>query len=124
MVGRRDLERWPERLPTVTAIRHVGGPAAAGVGSRYAVRQPGLPATTYEILAWDPGARFTWASRSVGLVSTADHRIVAEPDGARLELSFDWSGPLAALIRPLLARKGRAYVETEARTFAAAAAEL
>ncbi|QQS01047.1 MAG: SRPBCC family protein [Austwickia sp.] len=113
-----DLDRWADHLPTVTAIRHVGGQEPAGVGSRYRVRQPGLPPTTYEITHWEPGTGFTWVARSPGLVSTARHRVEPRGAGSVLELAFGWSGPMGGVVRRLFAGKGRAYVEREADTFA------
>ena len=39
-------------------------------------------------------------------------------DGSRLDLSLEWSGPLARLLELLIGRKARGMVETEAETFA------
>ncbi len=111
-----DVEGWGDRLPTVTAVRHVGGPSPAVVGSRYEVRQPGLPTAVYEVTEWDPGTTFVWVNRSRGLVSTAWHTVTPTPGGSRLDLAFDWSGPLAPLARLVGSRKGRRLVVTEART--------
>lgn len=113
-----DLPRWPELLPTISSVQHLGGPQPPGVGSRYRVRQPGLPAATYEITQWEPGEGFTWEARSPGVTSSATHRLAAEGGGALLDLTFAWSGPLAPLVRWLGGRKGQRYVEAEAATFA------
>lgn len=117
-----DIERWADYLPTVASIRHVAGPTPPGPGSRYVVRQPGLPAATYEITSWRLGEGFTWAARAPGLVSTADHRLMATGPGTRLELTIDWSGPLAPVTRLFLSGTGWRYVESEAHTFAELAA--
>lgn len=111
-----DVERWGERLPTVTSVTPLqAGPA--GVGTRYEVRQPGLPKAVYEITDWQPHS-FTWVTRSPGLAGTGAHTVRAEGSGSRIELTYDWSGPLAWLARRLLRTRGQRYVETEARTFA------
>lgn len=113
-----DVERWSDHLPTVAGVRHIGGPSPAGVGSRYEVRQPGLPTAVYEVTEWVPGTTFVWVNRSRGLVSTAWHTVTPTPGGSRIDLAFDWSGPLAPLARLVGSRKGRELVETEARTLA------
>jgi len=37
-----DVERWGDRLPTVDSVRPLGS-GRTGVGSRFEIRQPGLP---------------------------------------------------------------------------------
>jgi Polyketide cyclase / dehydrase and lipid transport len=113
-----DVERWGDRLPTVDSVRPLGsGPP--GVGSRFEVRQPGLPKAVWEVTDWQPGRSFTWVSSSPGIRSTAVHTVHAEDGGgSRLDLSLDWSGPLAPLLNLLIGRKARGMVEVEAETFA------
>lgn len=110
-----DLERWGDLLPTFLWVRHLGqGPV--GVGSRFRVRQPGLPAAVYAITAWEPGQGFAWASRAPGVQSRATHTIVPTGPGCRLDLSFDWVGPLAPAVRALAGSKGAAMVQSEVET--------
>ena len=113
-----DVERWGDRLPTVDSVRSLGsGPVA--VGSRFEVRQPGLPRAVWEVTDWQrQGRSFTWVSTSPGIRSTAVHTVHGDEDGSRLELSLAWSGPLAPVLELLLGRKARGMVETEAETFA------
>jgi hypothetical protein len=113
-----DVERWGDRLPTVTSVRPLGaGPVA--VGSRFEVRQPGLPKAVWEVTDWQDQARsFTWESTAVGLHTTATHSVSADGDGSKLELSLEWAGPLAGVVRMVMGRKARGMVETEAETFA------
>ena len=112
-----DLDRWDEVLPTVTSIRPLQvGPTA--VGSRFEVKQPGLAKTVFEVTDWRPGESFTWVSRQPGVRSTAVHGVRGEGDGSRLDLSLDFSGPLAVLVRLVLGRKAQRMVATEAQTFA------
>lgn len=111
-----DVERWGERLSTIDSVRPLGsGPT--GVGSRFEVRQPGLPKAVWEVTDWHPGQTFTWVSASPGIRSTAVHSVQADGDGSRLELSLEWSGPLAWILELLIGRKARGMVETEAETF-------
>jgi hypothetical protein len=111
-----EVERWGERLPTFTSVRALEPWRAVGVGSRFEVRQPGLPSATYEMTAWEPGRSFTWAARSPGVVTTATHTVGASEGGSAVDLALDWSGPLAGVIRLLLGRKSQGMVESEART--------
>ena len=112
-----DVERWGDRLPTVDSVRPLGsGPPS--VGSKYEVRQPGLPKAVWEVTDWQEGRSFTWVSSSPGIRSTATHTVHEDEGGSRLELSLDWSGPLAPVLNLLIGRKARGMVEVEADTFA------
>ena len=113
-----DVERWGDRLPTVDSVRPLGsGPTR--VGSTFEVRQPGLPKAVWEVTVWEAQARsFTWVSSVPGIRSTAVHAVQVDGDGSRLDLSLEWSGPLARLLELLIGRKARGMVETEAETFA------
>jgi hypothetical protein len=113
-----DVERWGDRLPTVDSVRPLGsGPT--GVGSKFEVRQPGLPKAVWEVTYWpEQGRSFTWVSASPGIRSRAVHSVQDDGDGSRLDLSLEWSGPLARVLELLIGRKARGMVETEAETFA------
>ncbi len=88
-----------------------------GVGSRFEVRQPRLPKAVWEVTDWQQGRSFTWVSTSPGIRSTAVHTVHDDAGGSRLDLSLDWSGPLAWALELLIGRKARGMVETEAETF-------
>lgn len=112
-----DVERWGDRLPTVDVVRPLGsGPT--GVGSKFEVRQPGLPKAVWEVTDWQQGRSFTWVSTSPGIRSTAVHAVQDDSGGSRLDLSLEWSGPLAPVLELLIGRKARGMVEIEAETFA------
>jgi hypothetical protein len=112
-----DVERWGDRLPTVDSVRPLGsGPT--GVGSTFEVRQPALPKAVWRVTDWQQGRSFTWVSTSPGIRSTAVHTVQGDGDGSRLDLSLEWSGPLAPILELLIGRKARGMVETEADTFA------
>ncbi|GAA2161384.1 polyketide cyclase/dehydrase/lipid transport protein [Humibacillus xanthopallidus] len=111
-----EVERWGDRLPTFTSVRALEPWRPVGVGSRFEVRQPGLPGATYEMTAWEPGRSFTWVARSPGVVTTASHTVGAHAAGSTVDLALDWTGPLAAVIRRLLGRKSQGMVESEALT--------
>src|SRR5512141_3000777 len=95
-----DVERWGDRLPTVNSVRPLGsGPT--GVGSKFEVRQPGLPKAVWEVTDWPHERSFTWVSTSPGRRSTAVHTVHYDGDGSRLDLSLEWSGPLAKVLELL-----------------------
>jgi hypothetical protein len=112
-----DVERWGDRLPTVDSVRPLGsGPT--GVGSRFEVRQPGLPRAVWEVTDWQQqGRSFTWVSTAPGVRSTGVHTVADDGGGSRLDLSLEWSGPLARVVELLIGRRAQGMVETEAETF-------
>lgn len=114
-VGR--VADWAELLPTIDDVAPVSS-AAPTVGSRYAVKQPGLPRMVYEITEWVPGRRFTWVAAAPGVRTIGTHEVLPEPDGCALRLTLDWTGPLAPLVRRLFTRRTTRYVQLEAATFA------
>ena len=112
-----DVGRWGDRLPTVDVVRPLGSGQTA-VGSKFEVRQPGLPKAVWEVTDWQQqGRSFTWVSTSPGIRSTAVHTVHEDEGGSRLELSLEWSGPLARVLELLIGRKAQGMVETEAETF-------
>ena len=112
-----DVERWGDRLPTVDSVRPLGT-SPDRVGSQFEVRQPGLPKAVWRVTDWRQGRSFTWVSTTPGIRSTAVHTVHQEGDGSRLDLSLEWSGPLARVLEVLIGRKAQGMVETEAETFA------
>jgi hypothetical protein len=108
-------------LPTMLEVSQLGaGPV--GVGTRFRVRQPGLPPAVYSITQWEPGRGFVWESSSPGVRTTASHEVSACGAGSRLALGITWTGPLAGVVRLLLGSKARRMVEQEADAFVRQAA--
>lgn len=109
-----DVERWPERIPTVASVERLdAGPLR--VGSRTRLQQPRLPEAVWTVTEVDAGRSFAWESRSRGVAITADHAI--EPHGddtSRLTLSVSLSGPLAPVGWLMTKGLTKRYVETEA----------
>jgi hypothetical protein len=65
----RDVERWPERTPTVTSVR-LRTPPPLAVGSRAMIRQPKLPPALWRVVDLDHslsklhlGQFGTWCAR-------------------------------------------------------------
>ena len=108
-----DVERWPERIPTVDAVERLdAGPLV--VGSRTRLRQPRLRPAVWTVTELAPGSSFTWESTSPGVTVTAAHVVEPHSDGSRLTLSLKVSGPLSGVGWLLTRSLTRRYVETEA----------
>ncbi len=115
-----DVERWPERIPTVDAVERLDdGPLV--VGSRTRLQQPRLPAGVWTVTELTPGRSYTWESRSPGVTVTASHLVEPHPDGSRLTLAVDVSGPLARIGWLMTRSLTEQYVETEAASVKRAA---
>lgn len=114
-----DVERWPERIPTVDSVERLDdGPLA--VGSRTRLRQPRFSPAVWTVTELTTGKSFTWDSKSPGVTVIAAHDVEPHSDGSRLTLALTVSGPLAGIgwlmTRSLIKR----YVETEAASVKAA----
>jgi carbon monoxide dehydrogenase subunit G len=115
-----DVDRWPERIPTVDAVERLdAGPLV--VGSRTRLQQPRLPTAVWTVTELTQGSSFTWVSRSPGVTVTASHLVEPHPDGSRLTLAVDVSGPIARMGWLMTRSLTRRYVETEAASMKRAA---
>jgi len=91
-----DVERWPERIPTVETVERLD-PGPLVVGSRTRLRQPRLPEAVWTVTELADGSSYTWESSSPGVTVTAAHVVEPHPDGSRLTLAVRVSGPLAGI---------------------------
>ncbi|MGW6445696.1 SRPBCC family protein [Lentzea sp. NPDC055074] len=108
-----DVERWPERIPTVDSVELLDtGPFV--VGSRARLRQPKLPEAVWTVTELTEGTSYTWESRSPGVLGVASHVVEPHENGTRLTLALSVSGPLAGVGWLLTKARARRYVETEA----------
>ena len=115
-----DVERWPERIPTVDSVERLdAGPLA--VGSRTRLRQPRLSPAVWTVTELTEGSSYTWESKSPGVTVTAAHEVEPHPDGSRLTLSLTVSGPVAGIGWLMTRSMTKRYVETEAASIKAAA---
>ena len=109
-----DVERWPEWQPTVTSVRRLdAGPF--GPGSTARIKQPAQPEATWTVTEHAPGVRFSWTTRRRGLQMTGTHVLTAAGTGTRCLLRVEASGPLAALLGPVLRRAFRRALAEENR---------
>jgi uncharacterized membrane protein len=108
-----DVERWPERVPTVHAVERLdAGPLR--VGSRTRLEQPRLPTAVWTVTELADGSSYTWESRSPGVTVTAAHVVEPHPDGSRLTLSVTVAGPMSRIGWLMTRSLTKRYVETEA----------
>jgi len=115
-----DVERWPERIPTVESVERLdAGPLV--VGARTRLRQPRLQPAVWTVTELTDGSSYTWESRSSGVTVTATHVVEPHPDGSRLTLVLRVSGPLSGVGWLMTRSLTRQYVETEAASIRKAA---
>lgn len=115
-----DVERWPERIPTVDTVERLdAGPLA--VGSRTRLRQPRLPVAVWTVTELADGSSYTWESRSPGVTVTAAHHVEPHADGSRLTLGVTVAGPVAWFGWLMTRSLTKRYVETEAASIKKAA---
>ena len=118
-----DVERWPERIPTVDAVERLdAGPLA--VGSRTRLRQPRLPEAVWTVTELADGSSYTWESASPGVTVTAEHVVEPHPDGSLLTLTVTVSGPMSRIGWLMTRSLTKRYVETEAASIKAASEGL
>ncbi len=115
-----EVERWPERIPTVDAVERLDE-GQLTVGSRTRLRQPKLPEAVWTVTGLAEGSSFTWESTSPGVRIIAGHVVEPYPGGSRLTLALDVSGPLAPVGWLMTRSLSRRYVETEAASIKRAA---
>ncbi|USX55428.1 SRPBCC family protein [Lentzea sp. HUAS12] len=108
-----DVERWPERIPTVDSVERLdAGPLA--VGARTKLKQPRLSEAIWTVTELTEGVSYTWESKSPGVTVVATHLVEPHPEGTKLTLSLTVEGPLAGLGWLLTKKMTQRYVETEA----------
>ena len=108
-----DVERWPEWTPTMVRIERLDR-GLFGPGSRARVRQPKMPAFVWTVTNLDEGRRFTWTTRSPGVVVTAHHAIEPLQGGSRATMSIEYDGPLGGLVAWLTGGMNDRYLRLEA----------
>jgi len=96
-----DVAAWPEWNPECAAAA-VDGPAVPGTVLDLLLRHPRSGRefiTRPRVSETDPGRVFTWEARGLGLRATTRARFSREPDGTRIDLTADSTGPMAFTYR-------------------------
>ena len=109
-----DVERWPEWTRSMREVTKLDGDELAA-GKSVRVRQPRMPALTWEVTEFDPGKSFAWRSSSPGITTLGTH-LVQSTAGNRtaVTLGIHQSGPLAPTVALLSGGRTKRYVQMEA----------
>ena len=109
-----DVERWPEWTSSIRRIQRLE-PGDLAPGKAVRIWQPGLLPAVWRVTELVPGERFTWSSRNLGLLSSADHRIDRRGPGAsRVTHSVRHTGALVWCLHAWLSSVTKSYVTMEA----------
>jgi uncharacterized membrane protein len=107
-----DVEGWPDMTPSVDSAEALDGNVVA-TGNRFLLKQPKLRPTVWTVTEVRAGEYFAWESRTGGITTRADHLLVPEGDGVRLDLLVRQTGPLAGLVGRLTGGMTRRYMSFE-----------
>lgn len=109
-----DVERWPDWTESVSKVTALDDPELRP-GARFEIRQPKFPKLVWEVTEVEPGASWTWVTRSPGATTTATHIVrFVGPDRTVVEQVLDQGGLLGGLVARLMAGTTRRYLEMEA----------
>ncbi len=106
---------WPQWNDSVTAVE-VLRPGPVGLGTQARVKQPRLPAVTWEVTDWRPATSFTWEVKRVPVPTMGRHAIAPSADGSStVTLVLKQKGPLAPLLGALTRGMTERYIALEAQ---------
>jgi uncharacterized membrane protein len=110
-----DLEAWPQHIETVDVVELLT-PTPVDEGSRARLKQPKLPAGTWEVTVWDAPSYFEWRQKSGGVTNVAGHRVEAlEEDRSRLTLTLEMRGLLVPIVALFYKGLTNRYMTIEAQ---------
>ena len=115
-----DVETWPQYIPTIDSIERLDdGPLM--LGSRARIKQPGLRPLAWTVSVLDHERTFAWGTRVLGMSMTGGHHLEPNGSGTTHTLSIEFTGPLAAILGPLLRRPIVSTITKENEGFKSAA---
>ena len=110
----RDVARWPEWTASVDHAEPLDGPEIT-VGARFAIKQPRLPKTVWEVTAVEPGRSWQWQSRAPGVTTIGWHEVTTLENGrTRARQGVEQHGWLAPVFGALTYRLTERYLALEA----------
>jgi uncharacterized membrane protein len=110
----RDVEKWHEWTASISSIELLDGATALEVGVRVRIRQPRLPEAVWTVTELTEGHHFTWTSSATGVTTEATHEVRAERTGAVAIAGIAQRGPLSGVVRLVMGRLVRRYLDLEA----------
>ncbi|MFN0145017.1 MAG: SRPBCC family protein [Dehalococcoidia bacterium] len=103
-----------EWSPTFRSFEALDGDTLAA-GNRFRIDVKGGRDSTWTVTEVKDGASFAWSMAATGVRAVADHIVTARSGGkSRVTLRVDFGGPLAPIVRPMLARVARQNLVEEA----------
>ena len=108
-----DVERWPEWTASMRKVDKRGDGELA-VGTKVRIKQPKVPAVTWEVTELEPERSFTWIATSPGLTTVGEHRITPlGPSAVEVHFGIRCSGLLAGVVSALSVSLTWRYVAME-----------
>jgi uncharacterized protein YndB with AHSA1/START domain len=97
-----DVEEWPRWASYMKNLgRQDNGPFA--LGRRIRVVPKGMPGSVWTVTEFDPPRSYTWTTQlAPGLGLVAGHVLEPKDQGTTATFSLATSGPLGAVLSPLL----------------------
>lgn len=108
-----DVVNWPSWTQSVRSVDPLDEPGI-GVGHRFRIKQPRLPAVVWEVTQVDAPRSWIWVVRSAGAMTSAHHDV--SPVGASkcvVTQVLDQRGVLGAVFAVLTRRMTRRYLSLE-----------
>jgi uncharacterized protein YndB with AHSA1/START domain len=96
-----DVEAWPKWSPVMESIRREDT-GDFKLGSTALIKQKQMPETRWTVTGIEPGHRFTWQARSLGIDMIATHSIVPGEGAVISLLRIEMDGLLIKLLGPIM----------------------
>jgi hypothetical protein len=113
-----DYPQWTQSITAVTPLDTAG----LAVGSRFRVKQPGMPARVWQVSEVVPHRSYVWETSSPGVRTLGQHWLDQASDGGtRITMRVEQTGALASLVWALTGARTRRFLGLEAAGIRAAA---
>jgi uncharacterized protein YndB with AHSA1/START domain len=110
----KDVERWAEWSESITKVE-LENARVLGLGVSARVKQPRVPAMTWQVTEYVEGERFTWEATTTGSKSVAWHSVSElAPGRTKVVLGVEQTGALVPILKPILGRMTKRLVAMEA----------
>ena len=96
-----DVEAWPKWSPVMEKIRREDT-GDFKLGSTALIKQKQMAETRWTVTEIDPGHRFTWQARSLGIDMIATHSIIPGDSAVTSLLRIEMNGLWIKLLGPLM----------------------